>query len=245
MECSICLEEISESDSVALVCGHRFHAACLAQMAGAVGTAATTSRRGTLTACPNCRKVSRVAPLAPVVAAFGVGDRVHAMWGHKWFPGVVDEVVDGGRAYEIAWDDGDLGEVTASRVRMDAWAPVRSDPDDDGEETAYEEEETQGRPVEGVDSSDDEDDDEAWSPRAPAHHRGEPATVADASEGAARTSSSRFWGVHWNKRKKKWTASYYDKDDKKRHIGVFDDEDEAARAYDKVVRDAKLERSAA
>ena len=31
MECSICLEEISGSDSVALVCGHRFHAVCYAK----------------------------------------------------------------------------------------------------------------------------------------------------------------------------------------------------------------------
>ena len=131
-----CLDDISGSASVALACGHRFHAACLAQMAGVVGTAATTSRRGTLTACPNCRKISRVAPLTPLVAAFGVGDRVHAMWGHKWFPGVVDEVVDGGRAYEIAWDDGDLGETTASRVRLDAQAPIRPATTNDPAEAA-------------------------------------------------------------------------------------------------------------
>ena len=82
-------------------------------MAGAVGTASSTSRRGTLTACPNCRTVSRVAPYKP--AAYDVGDRVSALWGYKWYPGVVDEVLEGG--YKIAWDDGDEGEVPAAHVR--------------------------------------------------------------------------------------------------------------------------------
>mgnify|MGYP002884371222 CR=1 FL=1 len=111
-QCSICLEAL-DGGEVALACGHRFHAACLAQMAGALGTA--TTRRGALTACPNCRTVSRVA-LTPV-ATFGVGDRVEALWGQKWYPGEVDAVVDGGRAYEIKWDDGDEGEVRAAHVR--------------------------------------------------------------------------------------------------------------------------------
>ena len=52
-QCSICLESL-DGGVVALACNHRFHAACLAQMAGAVGTA--TTRRGSLTACPNCRR---------------------------------------------------------------------------------------------------------------------------------------------------------------------------------------------
>ena len=56
-QCSICLESLDDGGVVALACNHRFHAACLAQMAGAVGTA--TTRRGSLTACPNCRTVSR------------------------------------------------------------------------------------------------------------------------------------------------------------------------------------------
>ena len=112
-QCSICLDDL-DSGAPTLACGHRFHAACLAQMAGAVGTA--TTRRGALTACPNCRTVSRVAPLAPVVQAFSVGDRVLALWGHRWFPGVVDEVVDGGDAYEIVWDDGDVPRRRRARA---------------------------------------------------------------------------------------------------------------------------------
>ena len=48
-QCSICLESLDDGGVVALACNHRFHAACLAEMAGAVGTA--TTRRGALTAC--------------------------------------------------------------------------------------------------------------------------------------------------------------------------------------------------
>ena len=58
-QCSICLESLDDGGVVALACNHRFHAACLAEMAGAVGTA--TTRRGSLTACPNCRESRRRA----------------------------------------------------------------------------------------------------------------------------------------------------------------------------------------
>ena len=84
MQCSICLDDLDASGPT-LACGHRFHAACLARLAGANGT--TPTRRGALTACPNCRTTSRVAPMTS--AAFSVGDRVLALWGHKWFPGDV------------------------------------------------------------------------------------------------------------------------------------------------------------
>ena len=119
-QCSICLESLNGGVVALATCGHRFHAACLAQMAGAVGTA--TTRRGSLTACPNCRTTSRVAPVTS--AAFSIGDRVLALWGHKFYPGVVDEVVDGGQAYEIVWDDGDEGCVLAKNVRAAAPAPA-------------------------------------------------------------------------------------------------------------------------
>ena len=122
--CSICLDAL-DGGVAALACGHRFHAACLASMAGAVGTASSTSRRGTLTACPNCRTTSRVAPVTS--ASFSVGDRVLALWGHKWFPGDVYAVKDGGSAYEIAWDDEDSSNtIPASRVRA---APLTVDVD--------------------------------------------------------------------------------------------------------------------
>ena len=100
--CPICLDDLDAASPV-LPCGHRCHASCLGQLAEATGNAAT--RRGAVIACPSCRQESRVAAPTPV-AAFDVGDAVLALWGHKWYPGVVDDVLDGGAAYEIAWDDG-------------------------------------------------------------------------------------------------------------------------------------------
>ena len=123
-QCSICLEAGEGSSTLALPCRHRFHAACLSQVAGL----RTPTRRGTVVACPNCRKRSLVAPFAPA-AAFGVGDAVLALWGHRWYPGVVEEVVDGGQSYEIVWDDGDVGRVLASRVRRNPAQPLQDDSD--------------------------------------------------------------------------------------------------------------------
>ena len=54
-------------------------------------------------------------------------------------------------------------------------------------------------------------------------------------------ASSRFWGVTWNREKKKWKAYYQAADGTTRHIGSFDDEEEAARAVNKAIRDAGLE----
>ena len=127
--CPICLEDLDAASPV-LPCGHRCHASCLGQLADATGNAAT--RRGAVIACPSCRQESRVAA-PPPVAAFGVGDAVLALWGHKWYPGEVYAVKDGGSAYEIAWDDEDSSnEIPASRVRaaqlmVDVDAPTARD----------------------------------------------------------------------------------------------------------------------
>ena len=48
MQCSICLDDLEGGPTLA--CGHRFHASCLARLAGANGT--TPTRRGALTTCP-------------------------------------------------------------------------------------------------------------------------------------------------------------------------------------------------
>ena len=66
-------------------------------------------------------------------------------------------------------------------------------------------------------------------------------TATYVGEGGARTTSSRFWGVHWHRRDKKWQAYYCDADGKTRHVGMYDDEEEAARAVTKAIRDAGLE----
>ena len=49
----------------------------------------------------------------------------------------------------------------------------------------------------------------------------------------ASTSASRFKGVHWNIEKKKWRAQMG-----RKHIGYFDNEEDAARAYNQKATDA-------
>ena len=84
-QCSICLDAL-DGGVAALACGHRFHVACLASMAGAVGTASSTSRRGTrrrvLTVAPLSRGARESAAFSASVIALPVGPAV---------PGVVDE----------------------------------------------------------------------------------------------------------------------------------------------------------
>jgi hypothetical protein len=66
-------------------------------------------------------------------------------------------------------------------------------------------------------------------------------TPEPSDDGAARTTTSRFWGVSWNRVDKKWQAYYKDADGKQHFIGYFDNDEEAARARDKAIRDAGLE----
>lgn len=49
------------------------------------------------------------------------------------------------------------------------------------------------------------------------------------------TSSSKFKGVSWQARDKRWVASIR-KERKTRHLGVFRNEEDAARAYDAAAR---------
>ena len=79
----------------------------------------------------------------------GVGDAVLALWGHRWFPGVVEEVIAGGHAFRIVWDDDDAcNEIPARHVRRnprpaqddsgsgDDAQPQRMAPQDVGESPA-------------------------------------------------------------------------------------------------------------
>ena len=60
-ECPICLEELDDA-SPSLACDHRFHAACLQELAATAWAegAARTRARGTAVLCPCCRGQSYV-----------------------------------------------------------------------------------------------------------------------------------------------------------------------------------------
>ena len=60
-ECAICLEDLDDA-SPALACGHKFHAACMRQLADAAwgdGNAPRT-RGGIHVRCPLCQRQSRI-----------------------------------------------------------------------------------------------------------------------------------------------------------------------------------------
>ena len=49
---------------------------------------------------------------------FSIGTHVTALWGHRWYAGVVDDILDGGRAYEIAWADEETVNACAWAVQV-------------------------------------------------------------------------------------------------------------------------------
>ena len=51
-------------------------------------------------------------------------------------------------------------------------------------------------------------------------------------------TSSKFWGVNWDKRARRWMAYYYDANGKKRGIGQFDTQEDAAHAVNAAIRRA-------
>ncbi len=53
-------------------------------------------------------------------------------------------------------------------------------------------------------------------------------------------TSSKFWGVTWNKRERRWQARYRDANGKRRFIGLFDTQEQAAHAVNAAIRRAGL-----
>jgi len=67
------------------------------------------------------------------------------------------------------------------------------------------------------------------------------AVVAPAPARDPAATTSKFWGVNWHKRARRWAARYKDADGKKCHIGLFDTQEAAARAVNAAIRRAGLE----
>ena len=224
-ECPICLYDLDES-SPTLACGHSCHAHCLGQLAHALGS--TPTRRGTKLTFPTCRRESRVAICAPPTAEFSVGDAVLGLWGHRWFPGVVDAVIDGGRAYEIAYDDGDHGEVTANhcRRRRDPATPA---PDDDNEAGEDDEARAMAEDHAAIRSAYDEEQSDA--------------SASDGEETVVYVEwrAPRYRGIQWDSGQHKWMARYKNpKTGERVIVGYYSDDIEAARAHDAAVCAAGL-----
>ena len=54
-------------------------------------------------------------------------------------------------------------------------------------------------------------------------------------------TTSKFWGVNWDKRKRRWQGQYRDANGKPRFLGYFDDQEAAAHAVNAAIRRAGLE----
>eukprot|EP00284_Hemiselmis_tepida_P009317 CAMPEP_0174932286 /NCGR_PEP_ID=MMETSP1355-20121228/35615_1 /TAXON_ID=464990 /ORGANISM="Hemiselmis tepida, Strain CCMP443" /LENGTH=450 /DNA_ID=CAMNT_0016178687 /DNA_START=170 /DNA_END=1518 /DNA_ORIENTATION=- len=78
----------------------------------------------------------------------------------------------------------------------------------------------------------------AEAPAPPAGSRkqaaGEESDDDDGGDGKTPTPKSRFYGVHWNRRKRKWRVRIK-ANGRDTHVGYFNDEGSAARAYDQAV----------
>ena len=67
------------------------------------------------------------------------------------------------------------------------------------------------------------------------------AVIAPDPARASTATSSKFWGVTWSKRARRWKAYYKDANGKKRHIGLFDTQEDAAHAVNAAIRRAGLQ----
>ena len=72
-------------------------------------------------------------------------------------------------------------------------------------------------------------------------YRDRSAVVALDPARAASATTSKFWGVSWDKSNRRWKAHYKDANGKTRTIGYFDDQEAAALAVNAAIRWAGLE----
>ena len=57
----------------------------------------------------------------------------------------------------------------------------------------------------------------------------------------ATATTSKYWGVTWDKQRRRWKATYRDANGKQRTIGLFDTQEAAAHAVNAAIRQAGLE----
>jgi len=79
------------------------------------------------------------------------------------------------------------------------------------------------------------------APTRPDQDRDRSAVVAPDPSRAPTETTSKFWGVSWDKRVRRWKAQYTDPNSKMRTIGYFDDQESAAHAVNAAIRRAGLE----
>ena len=70
--------------------------------------------------------------------------------------------------------------------------------------------------------------------------RARAAVVAPDPTRAPSATTSKYWGVAWVKRERRWRAQYTDVNGNRRFIGHFDTQEQAAHAYNAVIRRAGL-----
>ena len=70
--------------------------------------------------------------------------------------------------------------------------------------------------------------------------RNRSAVVAPDAARDKTATTSKFWGVGWHKSARRWAAAYHDANGKTRHLGLFDTQEQAAHAYNAVIRRAGL-----
>ena len=73
-------------------------------------------------------------------------------------------------------------------------------------------------------------------PRERTRRRDRSAVVAPDAVRAPTATTSKFWGVTWNKRKRRGEAQYADANGKVRSLGYFDTQEDAAHAVNAAIR---------
>ena len=81
----------------------------------------------------------------------------------------------------------------------------------------------------------------ALVPRELTRRRDRSAVVAPDPARPPTATRSKFWGVSWDKRERRWKAQYTDASGKVRHIGYYDTQESAAHAVNAAIRRAGLE----